>query len=117
MNILICEDDPIIAMDLAWTLEELGHAVLGTVASAAQCLSRCEERRPDLVTVDLTLIDGRTGLGLVAALAERGIPSIIVSGEARLVPRPTPALAVLEKPFREDLLARALSDLDGPRRA
>lgn len=116
MNILICEDDPIIAMDLAWTLEDLGHKVLGTVASSAHCLSRCAGGRPDpvpdLVTVDLTLLDGRTGLGLVEALAGLGIPSIIVSGEARLVPQPTAARAVLEKPFNEGLLARALAEVE-----
>lgn len=117
MNILICEDDAIIAMDLAWTLEELGHRVLGTVASSVQCLQRCSSCRPDLVTVDLTLTDGRTGLGLVASLADLGIPSIIVSGEARLVPRPTPAHAVVEKPFNERHLAQAIRNVEGARPA
>jgi CheY-like chemotaxis protein len=41
MNVLVCEDDPIIAMDLSFTLEDLGHNVVGTVASSRQCLSRC----------------------------------------------------------------------------
>jgi CheY-like chemotaxis protein len=112
MNVLVCEDDPIIAMDLSLTLEDLGHKVIGTVANSRQCLSRCASDRPDLVTVDLTLLDGRTGLRLVDLLAELGIPTIIVSGEARLVPRPTSARAVLEKPFSEDLLARALADVE-----
>jgi two-component system, response regulator PdtaR len=62
--------------------------------------------------VDLTLADGRTGLGLVASLAGLGIPSIIMSGEARLVPRPTPARAVLEKPFNEGHLARAIREVE-----
>ena len=116
MNILICEDDPVIAMDLAWTLEELGHVVMGTVTSAVQCLTRCAISRPDLVTVDLTLTDGRTGLGLVDTLAQLGIPSIIVSGEARLVPQPTRARAVVEKPFNERLVAGALATVDaGPK--
>lgn len=112
MNVLVCEDDPIIAMDLSFTLEDLGHKVIGTVASSRQCLSRCASDPPDLVTVDLTLLDGRTGLRLVDLLAELGIPTIIVSGEAHLVPRPTSARAVLEKPFSEALLARALADVE-----
>lgn len=109
MNVLICEDNAVIAMDLWWMLQELGHTVFGTVATARECLETAARTRPDLVLVDLTLRDGMTGLDLVEALARIDIATIIISGEARLVPPTTSARAVMEKPFDEDLVALAIA--------
>ncbi len=111
MNILICEDQKLIAMDLEEMLSAQGHTVEGTVDSACDCLERCAENRPDLVVTDLNLADGPTGLGLVDALAKQGIPTVIVSSDAGSVPAGTPAKAVVKKPVHECELEIAVGRL------
>ena len=109
MKILICEDNPVIALDLEIMLEEIGHEVCGAVGSSAECLALVAVARPDLVTVDLDLADGPPGLRLVRFLHERGIGSIIVSGQVSCLNEPHPASAVIPKPVDEARLASALS--------
>ena len=112
MDILICEDNPVIAMDLGWMLQDMGHHVCGTVATSVKGMEQCALTKPDLVMVDLNLADGRTGLGLVEALAQLCIPTVIVSGETHTLPETTSAKAVVSKPFNEDILAHALAEVE-----
>jgi len=109
MNILICEDNPIIAMDLRWMLEDMGHRVCGIADTALKGIEECAAAKPDLVMVDLHLAEGRTGLVLVRTLADHRIPSIIVSGETHTLPKVTRAKAVISKPFSEATLAKVLA--------
>jgi hypothetical protein len=63
--------------------------------------------------VDLNLADGRTGLGLVEALAQLQVPTIIVSADAHALSKATSAKAVLGKPFDEAGLAQAVAAASG----
>jgi CheY-like chemotaxis protein len=112
MDIVICEDNPVIVLDLSWMLEDLGHHVCGTADTAIKGMEECAQHRPDLVLVDLNLAEGRTGLALVNTLAELCIPSVIVSGETNTLPKTTWAKAVISKPFNEATLARALASVE-----
>jgi CheY-like chemotaxis protein len=112
MNILICEDNPIIAMDLGGMLEDMGHQICGTADTSVKAVQQCGRTKPDLVMVDLNLADGRTGLELVNTLADLCIPSVIVSGETHTLPETTWAKAVVSKPFDETLLVQALAAVE-----
>ena len=112
MNILICEDNPIIAMDLSWMLEDMGHHVCGIADTAIRGMEECARSKPDLVMVDLNLAEGRTGLAMVNTLADLSIPSVIVSGETHTLPKTTWAKAVVSKPFNEAMLAQALAAVE-----
>jgi CheY-like chemotaxis protein len=112
MNVVICEDNVLIAMDLAEMVSAHGHTVEATVDSSTDCLERCSESPPDLVVTDLNLADGRTGLDLVEALAGQGIPAVIVSSEASSIPASIPAMAILEKPVHECELTMTLDRLE-----
>ena len=112
MKILICEDNPIIAMDLGMAIERMGHEATGYVTRSDRCLDRCREDPPELVLVDIDLADGATGPSLTKNLTELKILSVIVSGQTdSLRPSDHDALAVVEKPFAykelEDVLERA----------
>ena len=111
MKILICEDNVIVAMNLEMMIEDLGHVSGGLVTSSVDCLRVCETEAPDLVLVDLDLVDGPTGLGLVDRLNEIGIPSIIVSGQAETLGDDHGAFRALVKPVDEARLGRAIADL------
>ncbi len=47
-NVLICEDDPVLAADLAMTIEEAGHTVCGIFPNARDALKSAAKFRPDL---------------------------------------------------------------------
>ena len=111
MKILICEDNVIVAMSMEMTLEDLGHDSAGIVTSSDACRTAAETRDPDLVIVDLDLADGPTGLALVGWLKERGIASIIVSGQADALDDDHGAACVLVKPVDEARLGRAIASL------
>lgn len=55
INILIVEDDPIIAADLEDRLVDAGYAVLGPVATGEHALEMFDRTPPDLVLMDIQL--------------------------------------------------------------
>jgi len=54
-NILVVEDEAIVAEDLSQKLVRLGYSVSGVTASGAESLALARERRPDLVLMDIRL--------------------------------------------------------------
>jgi len=112
MNILICEDNSIIVLDLSWILEDMDYRVCATADTATKGLEECAQYKPDLVLVNLNLAEGRTGLALVNTMAELCIPSVIVSGGTHSLPKTTWAKAVVSKPFNEAALAQALAAVE-----
>ena len=109
MKVLICEDNFVVALDMQEQVREIGHEPLGFVTRSSECLSAVERTRPDVVLVDLSLADGRTGPKLLETLSEMGVPSIVVSGEYGFLPDDHGAVAVIEKPLHVRQLVRALS--------
>ena len=108
LRILVVEDEIIIASLLAEVLEGMGHdvcAIEGTEAGAVATAIRC---RPDLMIVDARLGDG-SGLSAVERILCTGfIPHVFVSGDSTKVRALRPHAVVLQKPFREPDLARAM---------
>ena len=108
LRILVVEDETVIATLLAEVLEEMGHDVcaieateLGAVAAARYCY-------PDLMIVDARLGDG-SGLSAVTEILRTGfVPHVFVSGDAAGVKALRPHAVVLQKPFREPELVRAM---------
>ncbi|MBM2810843.1 MAG: adenylate cyclase [Chloroflexi bacterium] len=111
-TILVIEDDPTIAEILQLLLEDLGCEII-RAATGQQAFELARSQRPDLITLDLLLPDGRDlvmELGSDAELA--AIPIIVVSGRA-YEPRPeSNVVGALLKPFDatelENLVRRAL---------
>jgi hypothetical protein len=44
MKILICEDNPIVAMDLGWMLQDMGHRVCGTASTSIKAMEQTAHR-------------------------------------------------------------------------
>jgi DNA-binding NarL/FixJ family response regulator len=83
-KVLICEDEPLLAADLAAIVEEAGHAVGGVFHSAREALNRAPELHPDLAIIDLSLADGDTGGAVAQTLQSLGIRVIILSGRSNV---------------------------------
>ncbi len=64
-DVLIIEDEPMIAMDLESIVEGLGHRVIGTARTHADAVSAAVQRKPGLVLADIQLADGSSGLDAV----------------------------------------------------
>lgn len=81
MIILIVEDEPIVAINLAIELEAAGHTVIGPVATSLEALALARQHLPWLALVDITL-DGRAdGVELARMLRQLGIPSLFLSAQ------------------------------------
>jgi len=108
-HILVVDDEPNIRTTLSRSLDLEGFTV-SVAADAAEALAAVDERRPDLVLLDLRLPD-HDGLWVVEQLAQRPHrpPVVMMSGhgtvEAALKAVRLGALDFLEKPIQGDRLA------------
>lgn len=99
-NILLVEDEPLIAMMLEDLLVGLGHDVVGSVDNVADALARIAAGGFDYVVLDVHLRDGESCWPVADALADRGIPFLLASGGgADIPPERHRAAPVLSKPF------------------
>lgn len=112
-QILVVEDEGIVAMDIREILQGLGYRVPACVASAEEALEQVARECPDLALMDIRLkgqIDGLEGARL---LRERyGVPSIFLTSYAdrEMLERAKAADAYgyILKPFDERELGIAL---------
>ena len=98
-NILIVEDEVLIAMELADAVIEVGGSVVGPARSVAEALTILDAASVTAAILDVTLTDRDvTPVGL--ALAERGIPFIVHSaiGVPDALIRARPTIRLLDKP-------------------
>ena len=79
-SVLICEDDGLLAADLALSIVAAGHRVHGVYRTAADVLADATASAADIAIVDLKLADGDNGALVAQALQRAGVRVIIVSG-------------------------------------
>ncbi len=106
-TVLVIEDEPIIALDIAGIVRDLGHTVVGIAASQSEAIAIARAQRPGLVLADIHLGDGGSGLNAVnEILRSIDVPVIFVTAyPERLLTgeRPEPTYLVT-KPFEPDTL-------------
>ena len=109
-DVLIIEDEPIIAMDIEELVERCGHRVAGVASSEAEALEIAERTHPGLILADINLGVGGDGSVAVADITRRhrapvifvtAYPERLLTGEAL-----EPAF-VITKPFDPLTLAIA----------
>lgn len=67
-NILIVEDETIVALDMKYQLQKLGYGVCGIFSTGEECLNRIKNLNPELVLMDIRLqgeIDGVEAAGVI----------------------------------------------------
>lgn len=81
MRVLIIEDDALIAMFLADTVEALGHQLVGICCSREAALELAKACPPDAALVDLRLGQQRCGARIEEVLnAQYGTTAVYVTG-------------------------------------
>ena len=109
-NVLIVEDDPIIALDFEDTLLGFGVKTVRTAASVAKALELIERRPPDFALLDVGLIR-ENSFAVAERLEALKIPFAFVTGygsDARL-PAAFADKPRLAKPYSTDALQALLS--------
>ena len=110
--VLAVDDDGLVLMNTAMMLEELGHKVFeATSGKQALDILRREEA-VDLVITDHAMPQ-MTGVQLATAIkVERpSLPIILATGYAELPPGSEIGLPKLAKPFRQQELSQAVTDI------
>ena len=100
--VMLVEDETIVAIDLAMTLREGGHEILGPFRKPDIAMSAVDRHRPDLAILDINL--GREGnsFALAQKLFDTGIPFAFLTGYSRAtadVPAPLDDAPRLQKPI------------------
>jgi DNA-binding response OmpR family regulator len=101
LRILVVEDEPIVAADLADTIRQDGATVVGPCSSIAEVRQLARTHPVDVAILDVNLRDGDLTPVLEALLA-RGVPVLVYTGgELPLKLRGRhPDLIVLQKPLQ-----------------
>jgi CheY-like chemotaxis protein len=111
-DVLIIEDEPVIAMDIQAVVERLGHRVVATARTRAQAVREAARKKPGLILADIQLADGSSGLDAVNdILGSFEVPVVFVTAyPERLLTgeKPEPAF-LLTKPFNDDTLKAVIS--------
>jgi transcriptional regulator with GAF, ATPase, and Fis domain/AmiR/NasT family two-component response regulator len=108
-NVLIVEDEFIVANDLRFKLLKAGYTVCGIAATVREAKELIEQTKPTWVLLDIFLQDGSMGTDLATYLREKNIGFIYISANTNQSvlekAKATQPYAFLVKPFRErDLL-------------
>ena len=111
ISILVCEDESVIALDLAMTLEEMGHRVLGPCGQLSEAMRVLETECPDIAVLDVSLRDGET-FGLADRLTGQGVEIIFHSGgtEDDAIASRYPRAHICPKPMDPKMFAAMLSE-------
>jgi CheY-like chemotaxis protein len=109
-DILVIEDEPIIALDLKRLVETCGHRVVGIAASEAAALRLATDKRPGLILADINLGRGGDGSNAVARIQKAmTVPVIFVTAypERLLTAEGVEPAFIISKPFEPLALAIA----------
>lgn len=111
-DVLVIEDEAIIAMDLHSIVTSIGHNVTGIGRTRDAAIELGLKKTPDLILADIQLADNSSGIDAVNAVLEQigEIPVIFITTfPERLLTgdKPEPAF-VIAKPYTEDQVRSAV---------
>lgn len=112
-DVLIIEDEGVIAMDLKSIVTEMGHRVTNIARTRDDAIAKGTAQVPDLILADIQLADKSSGIDAVNALLKTlgdrpvifitAFPERLLTGE-----RPEPAF-LITKPYTENQVRTAVS--------
>lgn len=115
-EVLVVEDDSVLALALAEALDEAGLSVVGPCLSYRQALAVIARSRPRHAVLDIDLGTGNLQPGwegerLLAILVEAGCHCVVYSGHAELferIRRYFPQVTLIAKPVPVERVAEAI---------
>lgn len=111
-NVLIIEDEPIIAADIEGLVEDLGHKVDGIAATHTDAVKAAAEQKPGLILADVQLADGSSGIEAVDEILKSfDVPVIFITAfpERLLTGDKAEPAYLISKPFKPENVKAAIS--------
>jgi CheY-like chemotaxis protein/DNA-directed RNA polymerase specialized sigma24 family protein len=111
-DVLIIEDEALIALELQELVEGLGHTTVGIASTHAEAIALAKNKQPGLILADVRLADGSSGLDAVNELLQStkapvvfitAFPQQFLTGN-----RPEPAF-LINKPFQRATVSAVIS--------
>ena len=110
-DVLIIEDEPVIAADIEALVRDLGHQVTDIAATRREAAEAIARKVPGLILADIQLADGSSGIDAVKdILARYKVPVIFITAfPERLLTgeRPEPTF-LITKPFQPETVKAAI---------
>ena len=113
-EILILEDDALIALDIEMTLAEAGHEKLSVHHNQDSALSRLEKTVPAAALLDFNLGKSKTSMEVAEKLRAQGVPFLFLTGytdSTVSLPDGLSDVKRIVKPFKGQELIEAVSQL------
>jgi len=111
-DVLIIEDEPLIALNLQELVEGLGHRVVGMAQTRSEAVAMARAERPGLILADIRLQDESSGIDAVNdLLADLEVPVIFITAYPEKLltgDRPEPVF-LIAKPFRSTHVAAVVT--------
>jgi two-component system, response regulator PdtaR len=114
LRVLIIEDETVIALLFEEVLSEMGHTVCAIERTQAGAVEAAERHKPDLIIVDVRLQSGSGIIAMNAILQSGFVPHLYVSGDVVDRALLNPAAGILQKPFYETQLVKAIERVTNP---
>lgn len=109
LRILIVEDEPLVAADIAEAMKARGAEVIGPVASLAEAIRAVASHWIDRAVLDVNLA-GEMSFEIADRLERAGIPYVLATAyRADQLPERFRGKPRLEKPYRLEVLAEMMA--------
>lgn len=112
-RIVIVEDEAIVAMDIELSLKHLGYEVVGVACEGSEALTIIENKKPDLILMDIQIKGKKSGIDIAAEVNKRfKLPVIFLTAYADSSTlsraKESEPFAYIIKPFDEQELHTAI---------
>ncbi|WP_238367233.1 hypothetical protein [Mesobacterium pallidum] len=115
MKVLILETDPIVQIDLAYWVSDLGHDLMGPFGTEDSALRACSRSLPDAAIVDFMLGPERDSRDLAGLLLDNDVHLGLFSAHGRRhMPENLLTVPVIDKPGTPDSIRAFLDAAPGP---
>lgn len=111
-NVMIIEDEPIIALDIERIVTGMGHKVVGVADTHREAVAMATSTTPDLILADIQLADGSSGVEAIDEIMtsmKRPVIFITAYPERLLTGDRVEPPFLITKPFRPKAVEAAIS--------
>ena len=111
-QVLIIEDEPLIALDIEGIVGDLGHNVVGIATTRKEAGDLARKTKPGLVLADIQLADGSSGIDAVNDILQGAdMPVIFITAypERLLTGERAEPTFLITKPFKPEMVKAVIS--------
>ena len=113
-EVLVLEDEALIAMDIEMTLEEAGYHRVSVHSDSQSALEKIANTQPTAALLDFNLGKGKTSLDVAKLLKDRGVPFVFLTGytDATVaLPDDLADVKRIAKPFQDTELVKTVNGM------